>query len=420
MNKISGKLVITSYNYDKFHKKGETRRVACFIANNKLEYLKVVPDEETLPVGTILTGKVANIVHNIPAAFISLNSDKEMGFLSLKELEHAVVTNRKFNGKLQSGDEVAVKVIREPMKTKDYTVTAQLDITGRYASAQMGDGALLFSKKISDKEKECIFSYLVSKAVITREKKLIGTDDINIIVRTDAAKLITEGRLELLTQDIAYTGNSLKQLISQAFMRTCYTVHQKPETWITDMWHELSLCGFTIEEYVTDQYEMFKVLQEVVSEHMHHKIRLYQDEILSLSTLYGLKEKLDELMQTKVWLPSGGYLCIEPTEALTVIDVNTGKAIHNGDTSEELFVTINKEAAYETARQLRLRNISGIVIIDFVNMKSKQNEALVLEVMKQCSRQDFSKISIYNFTKLGLLEMTRNKKSKSFYEIMRG
>ncbi len=420
MNKISGKLIITSYNYDKFHKKRDSKRVACFIANNKLEYVKVIPEENILSVGSVLTGKITNVVSNIPAAFVSLNAEKTMGFLSLNDLEHPIVTNRTFQGKLQSGDEVLVKVVREPMKTKDYTLSAEIDMTGRYAVAKTGKGSLLFSKKLSSADKEKIFEYLVSKAWITRDKKLIGTADYDITVRTDAGRLAAEDKLELLVQDMEYTLSSLKQLISEASMRTCYTVHQKPETWITDMWHELSLCGFAIEEYVTDQFEMLKVLQEVVSESMHDKIRLYQDQLISLSTLYGLKEKIDELMETKVWLPSGGYLCIEPTEALTVVDVNTGKAIRKGDNSEELFAAINKEAAYETARQLRLRNISGMVIIDFINMKSKERETQILDYMKQCGRQDFSKVTVYSFTKLGLLEVTRNKKSKALHEIMRG
>lgn len=419
MEKISGKLIITSYNVEKFHKESETHRVACFFANNKLEYIKVIPDDRTIPAGSIITGKVTNIVPNIPAAFVTLNSDKTMGFLPLTDLEYAVVTNRKFNGKLQAGDEVLVKVVREPMKTKEYTLTAMLDMSTRFAVAHMGSGNLLFSKKLSPKEKDVILNFLVSKAVVTREKKLIGLSDIDITIRTDAGKLVQEEKMEMLLQDIEQAVKSLQQLISQASMRTCYSVHQKPVTWLSEVWHELHLCGFSIEEYVTDDFSMLQTLKELVHESASDQIRFYQDSMISLSTLYGLKEKIDELRQTKVWLPSGGYLCIEPTEAMVVIDVNTGKAIGKSNDSETLFYEINKEAASEVARQLRLRNLSGMVIVDFINMKSKENQQAILSHMKACTKTDFSKVTVYEFTRLGLLELTRNKKSKALYEIMR-
>ena len=202
-------------------------------------------------------------------------------------------------------------------------------------------------------------------------------------------------------------------------MRTCYTVHQRPVTWLSEVWHELHLCGFAIEEYVTDDFTMLQTLKEFVHASEADKIRLYQDDKISLNALYGLTFKIDELLQTKVWLPSGGYLCIEPTEAMTVVDVNTGKAIRKGEDSEALFYEVNREAAAELARQLRLRNISGMVIVDFINMKSKENEHAILSYMKECAKTDYSKIAVYDFTRLGLLELTRNKKSKALHEIMR-
>ena len=417
--KKGGKLIITSYKHPKFHKDGQMHQVACFIADNKLEYIKVIPDENLLPAGTILTGKVTNVVANIPAAFVTLNQAKDMGFLSLADLKQAVVTNGKFNGKLKSGDEVLVKIVREPMKTKEYTLSTVLDMTAKYAVAYTGSGNLLFSKKLSDKEKKIILNYLVSKAIVTRDKKLIGMNDVDITIRTDAGKLIAEGNWDALLVDIEQTSASLRHLISQASMRTCYTVHQKPVTWLSEVWHELHLCGFAIEEYVTDDFSMLQTLKELVHASEANKIRLYQDEKISLETLYGLTFKIDELLQTKVWLPSGGYMCIEPTEALTVVDVNTGKAIRKGEDSEELFYEVNKEAALELARQLRLRNLSGMVIVDFINMKSKEKEHAILECMKECSKTDFSKVTVYDFTRLGLLELTRNKKSRALHEILR-
>ena len=206
-----------------------------------------------------------------------------LSFLSLVDLEQAVVTNGKFNGKLKSGDEVLVKVVREPMKTKDYTLTAKLDMTAKYAVAHMGSGNLLFSKKLSAKEKDIILNYLVSKAIVTRDKKLIGMEDVDITIRTDAGKLVAEEKLDVLLQDVEQTTASLRRLISQASMRTCYTVHQRPVTWLSEVWHELHLCGFAIEEYVTDDFTMLQTLKEFVHASEADKIRLYQDDKISLN-----------------------------------------------------------------------------------------------------------------------------------------
>lgn len=414
-DKISGKLIITSYKKEKSRKESKVHQVACFFANNKPEYVKVIPSENTLPAGSIVTGKVTNIVQNIPAAFVALNQQKDMGFLSLNGLEQVVVTNRKFQGKLQVGDEILVKIVREPMKTKEATLSTTVDLTSRYAVAHVGSGRLLFSKKLSQKERDTILTYLVSKAIATRDKQLIGMSDVNITVRTDAGQLLES--LDALVQDITTSVAALRQLISQASMRNCFTVHQKPVTWLQEVWHELTLCGYAIEEYVTDDFGILESLKEVIHEQEAHKIRFYEDAKLSLSALYSVQARLDELTQTRVWLPSGAYLYIEPTEAMIVIDVNTGKAGQKSD-SEQLFFDVNKEAAYEIARQLRLRNLSGMIIVDFINMKEKAKEREIHDYMKHCVKNDFSKVNVYDFTKLGLLELTRNKKSRALHEIL--
>lgn len=422
--KTSGKLIITSYTYERNHNKSCTHAVACFIANNQLEYVKVIPDIDTIPAGTILTGKVKNVVSNIPAAFVGIKEDGAMGFLSMNNLHQAVLTNGTFRGNLKSGDEILVQVVREPMKTKEATLTAQICMHGTYAAAQPGSGRLLFSKKLSAKVKDRILEYLVSKAVVTREKQLIGLSDMDITVRTAAGELCGSSGMEspnkaldALVTDIEDAALSLKQLIEKASMRTCYTIHQKSVTWLEEVRSELRACDFMIEEYVTDDFEMKKKLLELVQEQEKTRIRLYQDDTISLSSLYGIPSRLDQLRSNRVWLKSGGYLYIEPTEAMVVIDVNSGKAMQKTN-NEQLYFDINMEAAKEVSRQLRLRNLSGIVIVDFINLKDKEKEEELLLYVKDCCKCDFSKVTVYEFTRLGLLEMTRNKKSKALHEIL--
>lgn len=403
----SGKLIITSYVNQKFHTEPKTQFVAFFIVDNRLEYVKVIPDDEKILPGTILTAKVQNVVKNIPAAFLSLNQSGDIGFLSLKDKS------------FKSGEEVLVQVLREPMKTKEYTLTEQLSLSSNYAVATVGSGKLLFSQKLSPKKKEFILDYLVSKAIVTRDKHLIGISDFDITIRTDVNTLFDSNNVDLspLIVDIAETSNSLKVLIEKARMRTCYTIHHKPIHWLSEIWTELKACGFEIEEYVTDYLEIKTKLASIIPEEYHNKIRLYQDNQISLSNLYGLQTKIDEVSNKRVWLKSGAYLIIEPTEAMTVIDINSGKNIKKSD-NEQLYFDVNMEAAEEIARQIRLRNLSGIVIIDFINMQNKEMKSALLEHIKKCCKNDFSKVFIYDFTQLGLLELTRAKKSKALHELL--
>lgn len=411
--KLHGKLILTTYLPDP--KRADRYKIACFIANGQLEYMKVLPEEHSFPIGSIVTGKVTNVVSNIPAAFVALDSKKTMGFLSLDHIEQTIVTNRTFDGKLRSGDEVLVKVIREPIKTKEATLSAVLDMTSKYAVAQNGTGRLLFSKKLSAFQKEQILTYLVSKALATREKQLIGMEDIDLTIRTEAASLVKAGDFSSLNRDISYVVTALRSMRQQACMRTCYFVHQKPVTWITEVWEELSAMQCMIEEYVTDDFLLLTQLQQILPKEQAEQIRFYDDTSVSLSTLYQIPSHMDRITQKNVWLPCGGYLCIEPTEAMTVIDVNTGKAIQKKET-EQLFYMVNQEAAAEIARQIRLRNISGMVLIDFINMKDKAMEEQIKEEMKRHTKKDFCQTHIYEFTQLGLLEMTRSKKSRALHE----
>jgi len=403
----SGKLIITSYANPKLHTERNSNFVAFFIVDNRLEYVKVIPDDEKILPGTILTAIVQNVVKNIPAAFLSLNQSGDIGFLPLKDKS------------FKSGEEVLVQVLREPMKTKEYTLTEQLSLSSNYTVATVGNGKLLFSQKLSPKKKEFILDYLVSKAIVTRDKHLIGISDFDITIRTDINTLFVPGNVDLspLIADIKDTSDSLRNLIEKSKMRTCYTVHHKPIHWISEIWTELKTCGFEIEEYVTDYLEIKTKLATIIPEEYHNKIRLYQDNQISLSNLYGLQTKIEEVSNKRVWLKSGAYLIIEPTEAMTVIDVNSGKNIKKSD-NEQFYFDVNMEAAEEIARQIRLRNLSGIVIIDFINMHNKEMESALLEHIKKCCKNDFSKVFIYDFTHLGLLELTRAKKSKALHEIL--
>ena len=134
--------------------------------------------------------------------------------------------------------------------------------------------------------------------------------------------------------------------------------------------------------------------------------------------LYGIESKIKEALGERIWLKSGGYLIVEPTEALTVIDVNTGKFEGNFTSSEETMLKINLEAAKEVAWQLRLRNLSGIIIVDFVNMDLKEHQNILLNTMQQAVSHDPVQTNVVGFTRLGLMEITRKKRNKPLKDLI--
>ena len=147
------------------------------------------------------------------------------------------------------------------------------------------------------------------------------------------------------------------------------------------------------------------------------KLEFYEEKNISLSVLYGLEGKLEKALQDKVWLDSGAYLVIQPTEALVSIDVNTGKAIAGKQNTEETFFKVNCEAAEEIAAQLRLRNLSGIIIVDFIDMKEEEHRKKLLEKLKEEIAKDHITTRLIDMTPLGLVEITRQRIRKPLHEL---
>ena len=166
------------------------------------------------------------------------------------------------------------------------------------------------------------------------------------------------------------------------------------------------------DEIITDDRKVYDLLKD-----KQDNIRLYEDASFGLSKLYSLESAVDEALAQKVWLKCGGYLFFNKTEAMTVIDVNSGKfQPGKGTKSEDAFLTVNAEAAIEICRQLRIRNISGIIIADFINLASKDHQSKILDILKNASAFDHEPVNVVDITALGLIEITRKKEYPSLYE----
>ncbi len=257
----------------------------------------------------------------------------------------------------------------------------------------------------------------------TNDGRLLEGDEIMVQVERDAQKT---KQASVTTDIILKNHEELNALRQKAIHRTCYSCLKPAPSPV-----ESALSRFAVGEYgeiVTDQEDIYRELTTLFPENKTDKnsnsasdipnIRLYQDKLLSLTAVYGLNSKMDTALERRIWLKSGGYLVIEPTEALTVIDVNTGKYEAKKD-AEESYYKINLEAAEEIAIQLRLRNLSGIIVTDFINMRSKQNKQALLEHLKTLVCKDSITTVVVDMTPLGLVEITRKKINKPLAEYFR-
>ena len=392
--------------------------LSLLLTDGRLTELSVWPAESeqaAAPLNSIYVGKVMNVAKNINAAFVELTKGQR-AFLPLSHAENACILNRKADGRILAGDELLVQVEREAVKTKEPVLTMEISIAGRYAVVFPGkdSGRLQFSGKLSDEERLSI-ARACSEAGITEE--ILAS--CSLIVRTNAAELSDCRYAPLISEAKALLAQA-SALWQTAGTRTCYSCLYRPESGFLTAVRDTPQEQY--EEILTDDRQLYGQLHvwlERSYPEVLGRLRLYEDISLSLPSLYGLSKKLREALEKRVWLKSGGYLVIEPTEALTVIDVNSGK--YTGKKGmRDTFRLINREAALEIARQLRLRNLSGIILVDFISMEKKEDERELLHLLSAELKKDPVRAAVVDMTALGLVELTRKKVRRSLYEQLKG
>lgn len=351
--------------------------------------------------GNIYVGRVQRIVKNINAAFVEIAP----GVSCYYPLEHQIspVFVKKTSSKpLVQNDEILVQVQKESVKTKAPTVSSNLTLTGRYVVLTTENRRIGVSGKF-DKQTKAYYKEFISEHV---------SGKYGIIVRTNAKNTSDTDILA----EIEDLNCQMDHMIEHAKMKTCFSClyHASPKylSYLQSSYQD------NLDEIVTDTPEIYCELQTYCQKYSDLKeipIRLYNDPMFSLANLYNLNKQLEHAVQKKVWLKSGGFLVIEPTEALTVIDVNTGKSASSGD-SQKHFMDINLEASVEIAHQLRLRNISGIVIIDYIDMADKADQRVLLDELRRLVKTDPVPVQVHDITRLGLVEVTRKKVEKSLLE----
>jgi ribonuclease G len=367
-------------------------------------------------VGNIYKGRVDNVLPGLEAAFVDIGLDKN-GFLHVDEIVlPGVETPRRGRGKeggskitdlLKPGQEIVVQVVKDPLKTKGARLSMELTIAGRYmVYAPTGEGVGV-SKRLEDSERERL----------RKEARALDLRDGGAIIRTaahGAKRADFERELQYLFKLHEVLEKRVKEASAPAlvFQEADLSVRVVRDIFSADFERAL----------VDDEKQHHRLVSffSRTAPELVERVELYTDRSKPLFEQYGIEDVIAGTLSRRVDLPSGGYLMIDYAEALTVIDVNSGSFVGRGKQArlEDTITRTNLEAAEEVVNQLRLRDIGGIIVIDFIDMARARNRDAVLKTLRKTLDQDRTKTFTADISKLGLVEMTRQNVTEGVREIM--
>lgn len=384
----------------------EDRLVTAWAEEGRIRQLQAEPVREEGLLGNIYVGKVRNIVKNINAAFVEFRKG-EMGYLSLQPSFCPIATDSVLHGqnRVLIGDEIIVQVQREAVKTKPPTLTGGLEFSGKYVVLTVGESKVSISRKIKEKETREALQRLLTECCQEKNYGLLARTNS---ASTSEAELRREIRvLEKRYEEVVSHGKHMAQF-------TC--LYQAPPAYLESI---QNIYKDRTNEVVTDDQEIYDSIRTFLEESGWDDVPkpiLWNPDHGKMDAVYDISKTLEKALQPKVWLKSGAYLIIQPTEALVSIDVNTGKAISKKKDVQKNFLKVNLEAAREIAVQLRLRNLSGIILIDFIDMSSEEANQELINTLRLELGKDPVPARLVDMTKLGLVEVTRKKVRKPLFE----
>lgn len=359
--------------------------------------------------GNIYLGKVQNVLPGMEAAFVDIGTPKN-GVIYQRDVqfdasvvEGADQAGPKIETVLRNGQSILVQVTKNPIGAKGARLTQEVSLAGRFVVLVPGQPTTYgISKRLPDDERKRLRKVLEGLRPV----------DAGLIVRT-AAEGATADELQ---RDVARLQNQWEQISALA-------ARSKPGSLL---YREPALVVRVIREEFTKEYRsividdeaMFadvKSYVDAIAPELSERVEFYEEKDLPVFERFHVHEQLHKALDRKVWLPSGGSLIIERTEALTVIDVNTGKNVGRTNLEETVFAN-NVEAAGEIGRQLRLRDIGGIIVIDFIDMEIRKNRDEVVRALKEALSRDKTRTQVFDISDLGLVEMTRKRISEGLVE----
>jgi ribonuclease E len=354
-------------------------------------------------VGNVYLGRVQNVLPGMEASFVDIGEARngvlyagEVGIPGDDEDEVPRIETV-----LKSGQPILVQVTKDPMRAKGARLTASISIAGRHLVLVPRARSLGVSRRLSDDERHRLRDIA----------QVLRPEEHGLIVRT-AAEGASQHDIERDLQRLVESWNEISAKAEGA--KAPALIYSEPELElrvIRDIFNrDISRC-------IVAEPDLEKKLRDYIratTPDLDHRLELY-DGSLPIFEEYRILEQIRKSLDRKVWLPSGGHLVIERTEAMTVIDVNTGKFVGKSSLEETVFRT-NKEAAVEVSRQLRLRDIGGIIVIDFIDMENTDNRTEVLKTFKDELERDRTRTQVFDISPLGLVQMTRKNVSAGIVE----
>lgn len=380
-------------------KQEKQEKVALVENGNLVEYYE--EDENTdRKEGNIYVGTVKDIIPGMQSAFVDIGTEKN-GFIHLKDIlpkiderKESLEPNIEIGKVIKPNQKLLVQIKKDSNDKKGARVSTHINLPGKYIVLMPNTSFITVSQKIEDKAEQ--------ERLINLVKKYIGKEN-GAIIRTSAVK--KEKELIHDIEDLERKWKKIREKYEQVVKQNnkeslIYEAENILEKMIIDLSNE------KIENIVTNNEKKYAQLLDEKSksdELVNTKIILENKDVLDI---YDIKKQLEKLPNRKIWLKCGGFITIDKTEALTAIDVNTGKYTGNRNLEQTLY-KVNEEATVEIAKQLRLRDIGGIIIIDYIDMKKQENKDKIQKLLEERLKFDRAKTQVEGFTKLDLMEMTR-------------
>ena len=351
--------------------------------------------------GNIYIGRVENVLQGMQSAFVDIGQSKNT-FIHLKDILPKVdikdgIKNekRKIKEVVKSGMPLLVQVKRDFTQAKGAKVSTHISINSRFIVFMPNTTIITISQKIENKEEKVRLTNIVKKYL---------PDNCGVIIRTSAENQ----NEDIIKKDIEIAidkWNNINRLYEESkqknnFPRLIYRSHNVIKKLLID------LIDKDLEKIIVNTDEDYVYLNKIVNEFNANNIKVIKENTNFMEERPLVNAQIEKAEKRKVWLKCGGFITIDKTEALTAIDVNSGKYTGTDNVESTIF-KVNKEASIEIAKQLKLRDIGGIIIVDYIDMQEEQNKEKIIEILKDELKKDRTKTQIVGFSKLNLLEMTR-------------
>ena len=373
------------------------------VENGKLIEQYVEEEGKDRLEGNIYLGIVENVLVGMQAAFVDIGKEKNT-FIHIRDVVPKIsnetgnkdedFSNYNINDYLKTGMPILVQVKKDSTNKKGARISMHLSLPGRFVVLMPNEKFITLSQKIENKEERDRLKAIVKESLPKGYGAIVRTSAIS----KNADDIINDVN-EVLKKykKVEESYNNEIKIENKIKPKLLYKSENITEKIVIDLMDK------DLSKLVTNDDKIYNTMKKIL-EYANKDIKLELKE--NLLELYGLNKQLEELENRKVWLKCGGFITIDKTEALTAIDVNSGKYTGRKDLEQTIF-TVNKEATIEIAKQLRLRDIGGIIIVDYIDMQSKENEDKIIDLFNEQLKKDRSKTQIVGFSKLNLLEMTR-------------